>query len=147
MDDLERLTEELKGKDFPAACEQVVRHLRSLPHYDWVGIYLLKGDELVLFVWDGPQATEHTRIPLGKGVCGLAARERRTVIVDDVNEEPRYLACFPSTRSEIVVPIITPEGRVLGEIDIDSDRPSAFGGDDQAFLEKIAELLASKHPD
>jgi L-methionine (R)-S-oxide reductase len=115
----------------------------GLEHYSWVGIYLVEGDELVLGPWKGPQATEHVRIPVGQGICGAAAASGRTEVVDDVDADPRYLACFPSTRSEIVVPIRY-EGRVLGEIDIDSDRPAAFTEDDRAFLERVA-LLISAH--
>ena len=110
-------------------------------HYSWVGIYLVEGDELVLGPWHGPEATEHVRIPVGQGVCGAAAASGQTEIVDDVNADPRYLACFPSTRSEIVVPIAH-NGRVVGEIDIDSDRVAAFGEEDRAFLERVAELIA-----
>jgi len=112
-------------------------------HYSWVGIYLVEGDELALGPWKGPEATEHTRIPVGQGICGAAAATGRTEVVDDVNADDRYLACFPSTRSEIVVPI-SYQGRVVGEIDIDSDRPAAFGEDDRAFLERVA-LLISAH--
>jgi L-methionine (R)-S-oxide reductase len=112
-------------------------------HYSWVGIYLVEDDELVLGPWKGPQATEHVRIPIGQGICGSAAASGVTEIVDDVNADDRYLACFPSTRSEIVVPIIY-EGRVVGEIDIDSDRPGAFAVDDRRFLERVA-LLISAH--
>jgi L-methionine (R)-S-oxide reductase len=110
-------------------------------HYSWVGIYLVEGDDLVLGPWKGPEATEHVRIPVGQGVCGAAAASGQTEIVDDVNADPRYLSCFPSTRSEIVVPIAH-DGRVVGEIDIDSDRPAAFGDEDRIFLERVAELLA-----
>ena len=113
----------------------------EVEHYSWVGIYLVEGDDLVLGPWRGPQATEHVRIPVGQGVCGAAAASGETEIVDDVNADPRYLACFPSTRSEIVVPI-SHEGRVVGEIDIDSDRPAAFGEDDRAVLERVASLIA-----
>jgi L-methionine (R)-S-oxide reductase len=112
-------------------------------HYSWVGIYLVEGDDLVLGPWKGPAATEHVRIPNGQGVCGAAAASGRTEIVDDVNADDRYLACFPSTRSEIVVPIAY-EGRVVAEIDIDSDRPAAFGPKDKEFLERVA-LLISAH--
>ena len=112
-----------------------------MEHYSWIGIYLLEGDDLVLGPWKGPDATEHVRIPVGQGVCGAAAASGETEVVDDVNADPRYLACFPSTRSEIVVPI-SRDGRVTGEIDIDSDRPAAFGEDDRAFLERVAELIA-----
>jgi putative methionine-R-sulfoxide reductase with GAF domain len=110
-------------------------------HYSWVGIYLVEGDELVLGPWRGPQATEHVRIPVGQGVCGAAAASGETEVVDDVNADPRYLACFPSTRSEIVVPI-SRDGHVIGEIDIDSDSPAAFGDADREFLERVAESVA-----
>ena len=121
--------------------QAVVDGLEKVEHYSWVGIYLVQGDELVLGPWRGPQATEHVRIPVGQGVCGAAAASGATEIVDDVNADPRYLACFPSTRSEIVVPIAH-EGRVVGEIDIDSDRPAAFGEDDRAALERLAARVA-----
>jgi L-methionine (R)-S-oxide reductase len=113
----------------------------SLEDYSWVGVYLVEGDDLVLGPWKGPEATEHVRIPVGQGICGAAAASGQTEVVDDVNADPRYLACFPSTRSEIVVPIAY-EGQVVGEIDIDSDRPAAFGDDDRAFLEQVAALIA-----
>src|SRR5438045_6141080 len=110
-------------------------------HYSWVGIYLVEGNDLVLGPWKGPQATEHVRIPVGQGVCGAAAASGETEVVDDVNADPRYLACFPSTRSEIVVPIAR-GGRVVGEIDIDSDQPAAFGDADRELLERVAGLIA-----
>src|ERR1051325_554868 len=110
-------------------------------HYSWVGIYLVEGDDLVLGPWQGPEATEHVRIPVGQGVCGAAAASGQTEIVDDVNADPRYLSCFPAPRSEIVVPIAR-NGQVVGEIDIDSDRPAAFTEEDRSFLERVAELLA-----
>jgi L-methionine (R)-S-oxide reductase len=110
-------------------------------HYSWVGIYLIEGEDLVLGPWKGPQATEHVRIPVGQGICGAAAASGRTEVVDDVNADARYLACFPSTRSEIVVPIPY-ERRVVGEIDIDSDEPAAFGEADRAFLERVALLIS-----
>ena len=112
-------------------------------HYSWVGIYFVEGDDLVLGPWKGPQATEHVRIPVGQGICGAAAATGETEIVDDVNADPRYLSCFASTRSEIVVPIAY-EGRVVGEIDIDSDKPGAFTPEDREFLERVA-LLISAH--
>ena len=111
------------------------------PHYSWVGIYLVEGTELALGPWRGPQATEHVRIPVGQGICGAAAATGRTEVVDDVNADPRYLACFPSTRSEIVVPIAF-QGQVVGEIDIDSDEPAAFGEADRAFLERVATVIS-----
>ena len=124
-----------------AAMQQVVRLLKdAIPYYSWVGIYLLDGDELVLGPYLG-KPSPHTRIPLGKGICGAAATERATIIVDDVNADPRYLACSLETRSEIVVPIMN-GAEVLGEIDIDSDQAAAFGDADRALLEQVASLLA-----
>jgi GAF domain-containing protein len=110
-------------------------------HYTWVGIYLVEASELVLGPWKGPAATEHTRIPIGLGICGSAAASGRTEVVDDVNADERYLACFASTRSEIVVPIAF-DGKVVGEIDIDSDTTAAFAQADRLLLERVASLIA-----
>jgi len=115
-------------------------------HYSWVGIYVLERQQLVLHAWRGPQATEHLRIPITEGICGSAARSGRTEIVGDVSVDKRYLVCFPSTRSEIVVPV-KKEGRVVGEIDIDSDQKSAFGERDRTFLERVAGILADRWQD
>ena len=111
--------------------------------YSWVGIYLVEGDDLVLGPWKGPEATEHARIPVGQGTCGAAAATGRTEVVDDVNADSRYLACFPSTRSEIVVPIAY-EGRVVGEFDIDSDTVGAFSAQDEALLEEMGALVSGR---
>jgi putative methionine-R-sulfoxide reductase with GAF domain len=113
---------------------------RERPDYNWVGIYLLEGDTLVLGPYVG-KPTPHTRIPLNQGICGAAASSGQTVIVDDVNADPRYLACSLETRSEIVVPI-SRDGKILGEIDIDSDTPSAFKADDRKLLEAVANAIA-----
>jgi len=137
LETIERLAER-GGAD---TLQEAVEALQEIEHYSWVGIYLVEGEDLVLGPWHGPQATEHVRIPVGQGVCGAAAASGETEIVDDVNADPRYLACFASTRSEIVVPIAH-DGRVVGEIDIDSDRPAAFGDEDRELLERVAVLLA-----
>jgi GAF domain-containing protein len=130
-----------REEDADEALRAVVEALHGrVGHYSWVGIYLVEGDDLVLGPWKGPEATEHVRIPVGQGICGAAAATGQTEVVDDVNADPRYLACFPSTRSEIVVPIAY-EGNVVGEIDIDSDEPAAFDDDDSAFLERVAHLI------
>jgi GAF domain-containing protein len=123
--------------------ERTVAVLKAhVPDYTWVGIYLLEGDELVLGPFLG-KPSPHTRIPLGQGICGAAATAKATIIVDDVNADPRYLACSIETRSEIVVPIMQGE-RVLGEIDIDSDRLAVFGAADRELLESVAALLAPR---
>lgn len=131
-----------------AEADEVLRKVVDVLHdrfrqYSWVGIYLVEGGALVLGPWKGPEATEHVRIPVGQGICGAAAATGLTEVVDDVNADDRYLACFPSTRSEIVVPISF-EGRVVGEIDIDSDERAAFSEKDRTFLERVA-LLISPH--
>ena len=126
--------------------DEVVRAVVELLHdrfdrYSWVGIYFVEETDLVLGPWKGAAATEHVRIPIGQGVCGAAARSGVTELVDDVHADPRYLACFASTRSEIVVPVHYRE-MVVAEIDIDSDQPAAFGDADRAFLERVAALIA-----
>ena len=126
--------------------DEILRQAVGLLHdrfdrYSWVGIYFVEGDELQLGPWKGPQATEHVRIPVGSGVCGAAAASGQTEIVDDVNADNRYLACFPSTRSEIVVPV-SYEDMVVAEIDIDSDTRAAFTQDDRTFLERVAALIS-----
>ncbi len=141
---LASLTAAIRGESDPRpAMERAVSILQhELPYYTWVGVYLLEGDELVLGPYVG-KPSPHTRIPLGSGICGAAATRGETIIVDDVNADPRYLACSIETKSEIVVPIMD-GGRVLGEIDIDSDRPAAFGAADRTLIEAVAALLAAR---
>ncbi len=126
-----------------SAMKQTVGLLKDgVPDYTWVGIYLLDGNELVLGPFVG-RPSPHTRIPLGRGICGAAAAEKTTIVVDDVSADSRYLACSIETKSEIVVPIMR-GNEVLGEIDIDSDRTAAFGPRDRELLEPIAALLADR---
>lgn len=121
----------------------MVKLLKSaVSTYSWVGIYAVDGKDLVLDAWSGPSATEHVRIPIGKGVCGFAAKAGKTEIVSDVSKDPRYLQCFLSTKSEIVVPISS-QGSVVGEIDIDSDQLDAFTSIDREFLEAVARKASS----
>lgn len=114
----------------------------SFDQYNWFGIYLVKGNHLILGPWRGGQATEHTTIPIDKGICGSAAQTGKTERIDDVSSDARYLSCFSSTRSELVVPI-KKDTKIIGEIDIDSDVPCAFTPDDEQFIERVAQLLAS----
>ena len=109
--------------------------------YSWVGIYIIEGNDLILGPWKGEHATEHTRIPIGKGICGSAAASGKTEVIPGVKADDRYLACFVSTKSEIVVPI-KKTNRIVGEIDIDSDIPNAFDEKDVIFLEKIADMIS-----
>ena len=130
-------------KDLRRAMELTVKLLREqLADYSWAGIYLREGNELALGPFAG-KPSPHTRIPMGRGICGAAATEKRTIIVDDVNADPRYLACSIETKSEIVVPIMM-DNEVLGELDIDSDRSAAFRPADRELLEAVAALLAPR---
>jgi len=133
--------ERLLGDDDGLA--RVVEYLeRLVDHYNWVGIYAVEGNELVLRAFVG-EPTEHTRIPVGSGICGAAVEEAQTIIVQDVLSEPRYIVCSTETRSEMVVPIFK-LGVPVAEIDIDSDAPNTFTQWDRDFLEKVAELLAPR---
>lgn len=107
----------------------------------WVGFYFVKYDELQLGPFQGPVACYH--IPFGKGVCGTAWKERKTLIVPDVEAFPGHIACSSLSRSEIVVPIFDEDQRVLGVIDIDSKNLNSFDKTDQEYLEKIASIVAN----
>ena len=110
----------------------------ALPEVNWVGCYFLKHGELVVGPFQGKPAC--VRIALGRGVCGTAAAERRTLIVPDVHEFPGHIACDADSRSEIVVPLIS-AGRLLGVLDLDSPRPGRFDAADARGLEALAALL------
>lgn len=122
--------------------EDVVEFLyKNFDYYSWVGVYIVKGNNLILGPWGGFQETEHKKIPIGTGICGSALKTGKTEIIADVNSDSRYLSCFLSTKSEIVIPI-KKEGKVVGEIDIDSEFTNAFKKKDKFFLEKIADMLS-----
>jgi GAF domain-containing protein len=120
-------------------------HERMLK-YNWVGFYMLEPGArppmLVLEAFVGAM-TPHTRIPLNQGICGAAASSGKTVVVDDVSKDPRYLACSLETKSEIVVPIFV-RGKVAGELDIDSHFSAAFGIEDQGLVQYCAEVVGKK---
>jgi GAF domain-containing protein len=111
-----------------------------LPVASWIGFYVRRGDELVLGPFQGKVAC--VRIAMGRGVCGTAASERRTIVVEDVDKFPGHIACDAGSRSEIVVPIVR-EGEVVAVLDLDSYEYSAFDQVDAAALERVAALCAS----
>jgi L-methionine (R)-S-oxide reductase len=116
-------------------------HQRMLK-YNWVGFYMLEAGRppmLVLGSFQGAM-TPHTRSPLHQGICGAAASTGKTVVVDDVSLDPRYLACSLETKSEIVVPVFS-HGKVVGELDIDSHFPAAFKDEDRTLVEYCASLV------
>ena len=118
-------------------CDQLRKRFN---HYDWTGIYVLKGETLELAAYSG-EKTEHEVIPLGEGLCSLAIVRDSVVLEPDVKSNSEYLACFPSTNSEIVVPIRR-DGLPVGEIDIDSDTRDAFTEKDREFLVALSDLIS-----
>ncbi len=117
---------------------------RRLPHYDWVGVYILYEGVLNLGPYVGAH-TDHTLIPVGKGVCGTAVAENRDIVVNDVRMLDNYLACSVNVRSEVVALIRAPEtGQILGQIDADGHEVGAFDDSDAALLHAIGERLAPR---
>lgn len=149
IEDLRKEISELEGAAPTAKdlMEGVCRllHERMLK-YSWVGFYMLEPGAqppvLVLGAFVGAM-TPHTRIPLNQGICGAAASSGKTIVVDDVSKDPRYLACSLETKSEIVVPLFV-KGQVVGELDIDSHFPAAFGSEDQKLIQHCAEIIGRR---
>jgi L-methionine (R)-S-oxide reductase len=119
---------------------------KEMLKYNWVGFYMLEAGAsppaLVLGRFQGAM-TVHTRIGLNQGICGAAASSGKTVVVDDVKKDPRYLACSLETQSEIVVPIFV-QGKVAGELDIDSHFLAAFAAEDRELVEYCAQLVGKR---
>jgi GAF domain-containing protein len=114
----------------------------QVPYYHWIGFYLVEGSSEILVL--GPfvgAPTEHVRIPFGKGICGQAAAVGETVVIQDVSKVTNYLSCAPDVRSEIVVPIFDADGRIAGELDIDSHELAPFSYEDREFLEHLCRRL------
>lgn len=127
--------------DLIANLANTVAALReAIPAASWLGFYIMRGGELVLGPFQGKVAC--VRIALGRGVCGTAASERRTVVVPDVEQFPGHIACDAGSRSEIVVPIMA-RGEVVAVLDVDSYDVASFDEDDAAGLQPICELLGT----
>lgn len=116
--------------------------LSSLPGWNWCGIYRLEGETLVLDEYVGA-ATDHTHIPVGRGVCGTAVAENRNQVIADVHSLDNYLACSLETKSELVV-LIRDGGEILGQIDIDGHTVGQFSCEEEAFLDQMAVILAER---
>ena len=131
--------------DAVAAMASVAALLKAaFDHVSWVGFYLPESDgSLRVGPFQGPLAC--LRLPPGRGVCGAAARQRKTILVPDVAAFPGHIACDPHARSEIVVPVLK-EGELVAVLDVDSARPAAFDGIDRNHLEAIASLLSAALP-
>ncbi|EQB63634.1 MAG: hypothetical protein RBG1_1C00001G1213 [candidate division Zixibacteria bacterium RBG-1] len=139
IDQIQNLVDSGKPRDL--VLKETAHLLKEhFPKYNWVGFYLMDGNELALGPYVG-KPSPHTRIKLDSGICGAAVREEQTIIVLDVNADLRYLECSLETKSEIVVPIRKGD-KIVGEIDIDSDELSAFDEQDKNFLENLSQILS-----
>jgi L-methionine (R)-S-oxide reductase len=145
INELDRMASEARSADDLMAKIVTFLHERMLK-YNWVGFYMIEKSTaapvLVLGHFEGAM-TPHTRIPLNQGICGAAASSGHTVVVDDVHNDSRYLACSIETKSEIVVPLFV-NGNVVGELDIDSHFPAAFTPEDRQLVEHCAALVGKR---
>lgn len=139
---LRRIEALLEGEtDWIAAMATVACELHhSFDHYHWTGFYRAVSDDLLIV---GPYQGSHgcLRIPYDRGVCGAAARTRTMQFVPDVDAFPDHIACSSTTRSEVVVPVLTPDDRLLAVLDVDSDDLAAFDGADQQYLQQLCDNL------
>ena len=124
--------------DIVANMANVAAALKQTFDFFWVGFYMVKEKTLVLAPFQGPLAC--TRIQYGKGVCGTAWKEARTIVVPDVEQFPGHIACSSDSRSEIVVPVIR-DGKVVAVLDIDSDKLNAFDETDAEYLERLCKQI------
>ena len=114
--------------------------IKAARGYRWVGLYDVTPAEVVAIAWTGSEPPAYPRFPVTKGLSGAAVATREPVIVQDVTTDPRYLTAFSSTRAEAIFPVAV-DGRVVGTIDVESDRINAFGPDDEKFLKTCTLLL------
>ena len=122
-----------------AVMSNVVAAIHQEMKFWWTGFYRVIGDELLLGPFQGPVACMH--IPFGRGVCGTAWQRQQTVVVPDVDLFPGHIACSSQSRSEIVVPVFGPDGKVTAVLDIDSDQLATFDDVDRQYLEQICKLI------
>jgi len=130
--------------DLIANLSNIAAILKELKGYFWVGFYLVKEDELVVGPFQGPVAC--SRIAKGKGVCGTAWSENKTLLIQNVHDFPGHIACSPLSQSEIVVPIHDQNGEIVMVLDVDSSSIGAFREEDQLALEKLAEIITKIIP-
>ena len=122
-----------------AVMSNVVAAIHQEMKFWWTGFYRVIGDELLLGPFQGPVACMH--IPFGRGVCGTAWQRQQTVVVPDVDQFPGHIACSSQSRSEIVVPVFSPDGKVTAVLDIDSEKLATFDDVDRQYLEQICQMI------
>ncbi len=128
------------GGDRAIRAGRLAEMIRKLGEYRWVGVYDVDEENVSIIGWNGPGAPEHPTFPITKGLTGAAIGQKRAVIVGDVRNDPRYLTAFETTLSEMIVPVLAPGGgRVIGTVDVESERANAFGASDQQMIEQCAQ--------
>src|SRR5208282_1446543 len=128
------------GGDRAERAKRLAELIRKLGDYRWVGIYDVSIESVSIIAWSGPGAPEYPTFPASKGLTGAAIQQQKAVIVGDVRSDPRYLTAFGSTLSEIIVPVFAPgEDRVIGTVDVESEKANAFSARDQQLIEQCAQ--------
>jgi L-methionine (R)-S-oxide reductase len=131
----------LAGAKGPEDVKQMAEMIRAACDYRWVGIYKLSRGELKIVAGTGDDPPAYRCFPVTQGLCGAAAEARETIVVEDVRKDSRYLPTFGTTRSEIVVPVISRSERVVGVIAVESEHLNAFSCSDRELLERVASLM------
>ena len=124
------------GDDRAAKAKRLAELVQTLGSYRWVGVYDVSSEQVSIIAWSGPNAPEFPTFPATKGLTGAAIAQKKAVIVGDVRNDPRYLTAFGSTLSEIIVPVLSPDGRVLGTVDVESPNANAFTDRDREMIEQ-----------
>lgn len=127
------------GDDRKQKAARLAERIQRLGNYRWVGIYDVGAEQVSIIAWSGPGAPEFPTFPLTKGLTGAAISQERAVVVGDVRKDPRYLTAFANTLSEMIVPVLSPDGRVIGTVDVESEKENAFTPRDQQMIERCAD--------
>ena len=131
----------LAGAKGPADVKQMCEMIRDARDWRWVGVYKLTRGELMIIAGSGDDPPCYRKFPVTQGLCGAAVESRQTIVVNDVRKDVRYLPTFHSTRSEIVVPVITKSDRVVGVLTAESEKLKAFSHEDREVLQRVAALM------
>jgi L-methionine (R)-S-oxide reductase len=127
------------GNDRKEKARRLAERIQRLGAYRWVGIYDVGAELVSILGWVGPSAPEFPSFPVSEGLTGAAIAQKSAVVVGDVRKDPRYLTAFGSTLSEMIVPVFSMDGRVIGTVDVESEKADAFSPRDQQMIEQCAE--------
>jgi L-methionine (R)-S-oxide reductase len=127
------------SNDRKEKARRLAERIQRLGSYRWVGIYDVGAELVSILGWVGPSAPEFPSFPANKGLTSAAIAQKATVVVGDVRKDPRYLTAFGSTLSEMIVPVLSMDGRVIGTVDVESEKADAFSSRDQQMIEQCAE--------